>query len=106
MQRPIDVLETLLGTLFKVERLIMGALMLVATAAIAVAVLVFWLSFRMRQKEFATLADIGVSEGTLRMVRAWEICLVGAGAVVVAILVRGAAAALAHGWFLKGLLVS
>ncbi len=101
--RPIDVLETLLGTLFKVEKLIMAALLLVACAAGAVAVLVFWLSFRMRQKEFATLADIGVSEGTLRLVRAWEVCLVGLGALLVAVSVRLIAAGMAEAIFMRGI---
>jgi putative ABC transport system permease protein len=101
--RPIDVLETLLGTLFKVEKLILAALLLVAGAAGAVAVLVFWLSFRMRQKEFATLADIGVSEGTLRLVRAWEVCLVGLGALLVAVTVRVIASGMAHAIFARGL---
>lgn len=102
--RPIDVLETLLGTLFKVEKLIMAALLLVAAAAVSVAVLVFWLSFRMRQREFSTLADVGVSSGMLWCVRACEVCIIGGGALLVAIVARGIASTMAEALLLRGLL--
>ena len=79
--RPKDVLEGLLGTLFKIEGMVVAALVLVAGAALAIAALVFWLSFRMRIREFATLADVGVGYGTLFLAKFCEVVIVGFGAV-------------------------
>ena len=79
--RPEDVLEGLLGALFKVEGMVIAALTLVAGAAGAVAALVFGLSFRMRQREFATLAEVGVGQGTLRLAKACEVAMIGFGAL-------------------------
>ena len=79
--RPKDVLEGLLGALFKVEGMVIAALTLVAGAAGAVAALVFGLSFRMRQREFATLAEVGVGQGTLRFAKACEVAMIGFGAL-------------------------
>jgi putative ABC transport system permease protein len=39
--------------------------------------LVFALSFKMRHREFATLEDIGVSHGTLAMVKVFEVLMIG-----------------------------
>jgi len=67
--RPSEVMEALLATLFQVETLVVAALGLVAGAAVLVAALVFFLSFRLRQREFATLADLGVGQGTLALAK-------------------------------------
>ena len=79
--RPTDVLEGLLGALFRIEGMVVAALGLVALAAGAVTALVFGLSFRMRQREFATLAEVGVGQGTLRLAKVCEILIIGLGAL-------------------------
>lgn len=82
--RPSDELDALLSTLFQIEGAILAALLLVGAAAAAVAVIVFALSFKMRQREFATLQDIGISRKTLAWVKSFEIALIGLTGVVVA----------------------
>jgi putative ABC transport system permease protein len=79
--RPKDVLEGLLGALFKIEGMVVAALALVAGAAAAVAAQVFGLSFRMRQREFATLAEVGVGQGTLILAKVCEVGIIGLGAL-------------------------
>lgn len=79
--RPKDVLAGLLGALFQVEGIVVAALGLVAGAAGAVTALVFGLSFRMRQREFATLAEVGVGQGTLRLAKACEVLIIGLSAL-------------------------
>lgn len=101
--RPVDVLEVLLAALFRVEKLVVAALALVAGAAIVVAVLVFGLSFRLRKREFDTLAEVGVSRGTLLMAQVAEIAIVGALALAVAAVGPWIAAAMAHAVVLKSL---
>lgn len=92
--RPSEVLESLLATLFQVETLVVAALVLVAGAALWVAALVFFLSFRLRQREFATLADIGVGQGTLNLAKVAEVALVGLAALGIALAVRAFAVAI------------
>lgn len=101
--RPIDVLEVLLGALFQVERLVVGALALVAIAALLVVALVFALSFRLRRQEFVTLAEIGVGKGTLLFAKAAEIMMIGAASAGVAFAGRELAVAMARLILLKGI---
>ncbi|MDB6072378.1 MAG: hypothetical protein JWO89_18 [Verrucomicrobiaceae bacterium] len=93
--RPKEVLEGLLGALFRIEGIVVAALALVAAAAAAVAALVFGLSFRMRQREFVTLAEVGVGQGTLFLAKAYEVALIGFGAFGAAGLLIGLLRALA-----------
>jgi putative ABC transport system permease protein len=101
--RPSEVLESLLATLFQVETLVVAALAAVAGAALLVAALVFFLSFRLRQREFATLAEIGVGQGMLRLAKVAEVALVGAAAVVVALAIRAFAVAMTEAILAKSL---
>jgi putative ABC transport system permease protein len=100
--RPVDVLEVLLSALLHVEKLVIGALALVAVAAGLVGALVFALSFRLRQREFATLAEIGVGRGTLLFAKMAEVVIIGAGAVVLAWGGREIAVAMARSILVKG----
>lgn len=100
--RPVDVLEVLLGALFQVEKLVVGALALVAVAAALVVALVFALSFRLRRQQFETLAEIGVGKGTLLFAKLAEIMIIGAGAAVLAWGGREIAVAMARSILLKG----
>jgi putative ABC transport system permease protein len=85
-----------------VEKLVIGALALVAVAAGLVGALVFALSFRLRQREFATLAEIGVGRGTLLFAKMAEVVIIGAGAVVLAWGGREIAVAMARSILVKG----
>lgn len=104
MLRPVEVMEGLVQTLFRVERVVVAALALVAGAALLVALLVFGLSFRLRRAEFATLEDIGVSANTLRLAKIAEVCIVGFGALVLGALVLLLASRLAEVLVMKGVL--
>ena len=100
--RPVDVLEVLLGALFQIEKLVVGALALVALAAGLVVALVFALSFRLRQREFATLAEIGVGRGTLWLAKMAEVVFIGAGAAIIAFSGREIAVVMARSILVKG----
>ncbi|MCA1962806.1 MAG: ABC transporter permease [Prosthecobacter sp.] len=77
---PSEVFESLMSTLFQVERLLFLVLGITLAAALAVSALVFTLSFRLRGREFQTLSDLGISPAALRLTKALEIALVsGAG---------------------------
>ena len=82
--RPVEVVEALLGTVFTVRQYVVGALIVVAAATLAVATLVFLLSLRLRRREVETLVKIGAARGTVAAVLAAE---------VVFVLVAGAALA-------------
>ena len=79
--RPRDEMGSLLAQLVRLEGFAASALLLTATAALFVTALVFALSFRLRQREFATLEDVGVSRLSLITVKVLEILFVGVAAV-------------------------
>lgn len=74
--RPLDEYESLMSTLFQIETLALAVLGLIALAALSVSTLVFALSFRLRQREFQTLDDLGVSWQALTLTKLLEIMLV------------------------------
>lgn len=96
--QPIDQMDALLASLFQAERLTLLLLVTLGAAVFLIAALVFALSFRLRQSEFKTLEDIGVSRGTIALVKTFEVLLVGvaSGGIVVMVwwLARGTGAAL------------
>lgn len=84
--RPLDEFDILIKTLFQIQKLVLGVLALIAIAALTVAALVFALSFRLRQKQFQTLADLGISQPALILTKSLEIGLVGALGIGIALL--------------------
>lgn len=84
--RPQDEMESLLAQLVRLEGFAASALLLTASAALFVTTLVFALSFRLRQREFATLEDVGVSRRSLMTVKVLEILFVGLAAVLIGLL--------------------
>jgi len=84
--RPRDEMEALLTQLVRLEGFAASALLLTATAALLVTALVFALSFRLRQREFATLEDVGVSRVSLISVKVLEVLIIGLAAAVVGLL--------------------
>ncbi len=81
--RPTEQMDALLTSLFQAQRLALALLVVLGVAVFLIAALVFALSFKMRQREFATLAEIGVGRGTLAMVKIFEVVIVGASASAV-----------------------
>jgi putative ABC transport system permease protein len=70
---------------------------------VLVAALVFFLSFRLRQREFATLADLGVGQGTLAIAKGAEVALVGLAAMGIALGARFFAVAMTEAVLAKSL---
>ncbi len=79
--RPDHVLSDLLDTVFAVQGYIVAAIAVAGTATAATTMLVFMLSFRLRRREFGTMAMIGGDRGTIALVQAFEVLLVGAFAL-------------------------
>jgi putative ABC transport system permease protein len=74
--RPAAVMEELLDTVVTVQSFVVAGMMLVGAATLAVSVLVFLLSLRIRRREIATMAKIGGSRGRIVAVLATEVLLV------------------------------
>ncbi len=83
--RPVDEMDALMATLLQAEQLALVLLMALGLVVLLIAGLVFALSFKMRQREFATLEDIGVSRGTLALVKVIEVLMIGVLAALVVI---------------------
>lgn len=74
--RPLEEVRKLMETLFKMERLGLVLFGLVSAGLLGAGGLVFALSFRMRRRQFATLADLGVSRRALVLTKLCEVALV------------------------------
>lgn len=85
--RPQEEYDALMSTLFQVQTLAFSVLALTLGAAAAISALVFALSFRMRHREFTTLGDVGVSPLALSLTKLFEISLVGAGGLGLALII-------------------
>lgn len=80
--RPLDEFQQLMATLFQIETLVVAILGVIAVAAVGIAALVFALSFRLRQREFRTLDDLGIPRKALWLTKLLEIllvCILGTG---------------------------
>jgi len=82
--RPRDEMESLLTQLVRLEGFAAAMLLTTAAAALFVSTLVFALSFRLRQREFTSLEDIGVSRLSLQTVKLLEISLIATLALLIA----------------------
>lgn len=69
---PVAVMDELFDTVFQVQRFVVAALAAVGVAALAISLLVFLLSNRLRQKEFASLRSIGADPATIRLLVTFE----------------------------------
>ncbi|MEQ1750350.1 MAG: ABC transporter permease [Prosthecobacter sp.] len=85
--RPREEYDTLMSTLFQVQALALCVLALTLAAAAAISALVFALSFRLRRREFTTLGDVGVSPLALGLTKLFEISIVGALGLTLALIV-------------------
>jgi len=82
MCRPQDVMDELFGTLFRIRDFVVGALAAVGTCAVAITLLVFALSNRLRDEEFRFLVNLGAPRVTVRALLAFEALSVVAGSLV------------------------
>jgi len=85
--RPAPAVESLLGTVFTIRSYVLAALALVGFATLAVTVLVFLLSLRLRRREVETLIKIGAARANVAALLASEVAFVLiAGAALAALL--------------------
>jgi putative ABC transport system permease protein len=83
--RPKEVIESLLSTVFTVQQYVVAAVGIVGLATVALAILVFLLSLRLRRRERLTLFKIGGSRSVIAGVM---------GAEIIAVIVTSSALAL------------
>ena len=80
--RPRAVVGELLDTIFRIKEVLDLAVAIVGAAAILALVLVFALSFRLREPELRTNFEIGASRGTTARLLTAELILLGAACAV------------------------
>ncbi len=96
---PAAEMDELFATVFSVQRFVLGLLLAIGVATLAIGALVFLLSYRLREEEFRHLRHLGADLATLRALVAFE-----AGFVILAsLLASGAGLALIH--FLAPMLI-
>ncbi len=83
--RPVGVMNELLATILTVETFVLAAVVVVGSATVATAVLVFMLSLRIRRREIETMIKIGAARGAITGVLASEMILVIAAAVALSL---------------------
>jgi putative ABC transport system permease protein len=81
---PPDQIGSLLTSLFQIERLLILLFAITASCALGITALVFALSFRLREREFRTLNDLGVGRLQLLGVHVIEIGLILSIALAIA----------------------
>jgi putative ABC transport system permease protein len=81
--QPPQEMDALLATLVQAERFALVLLLVLGTAVVLIVILVFALSFRLRRREFGTLEDIGISRGTIALVKTCEILLVSTASLAI-----------------------
>ena len=82
--RPIAVMNELLDTILTIQSYAIAAILIIATATLATASLVFLLSLRLRRREIETMVKIGGSRGSVAAVLASEVVVVLALGVALA----------------------
>ena len=75
--RPRAIVGELMNTIFRIKEVLDLAVAIVGSAAVLALVLVFSLSFRLREHELRTNFEIGASRGTTARLLAAELLLLG-----------------------------
>ncbi len=87
LARPVDVVEEMMATVFRVKRLFDANVALVTVSTTLLLGLVVLLSLRMRAGEMRTMHRLGCARGTMFWLQCWEwTILLVAGASVAALL--------------------
>ena len=81
---PAEVITALLSTVFTVQQFVIAAVAVVGGATVMLAILVFLLSLRLRQRERLTLFKIGGSRGVIAGVMAAEVLTVLIASLLIA----------------------
>lgn len=84
MISPESVIDELLETVFAVRRYVVVAMLMVGLATVAVVILVFLLSLRLRRAEMSTMARIGGARGVINSLMFAEIGIVVVLAIICA----------------------
>jgi len=71
MDKPREVIDTLMANIFKIRNVLDAVIMLVGTATLLALILVFSLSLKLREKEIEVIFKLGCSRATIA-------CLLGA----------------------------
>lgn len=90
--RPDQVMDDLFDTVFQVRNLVVASLIAIGIASAMIATLVFLLSNRLRAREFESLANIGASPGSVRLLVGFEALFV----VLASLLVVGVLLGILH----------
>jgi putative ABC transport system permease protein len=80
--RPRAIVGDLMSTIFRIKEVLDLAVAIVGTAALLALVLVFSLSFRLREQELQTNFEIGASRGTTARLLGAELVLLGSVSLV------------------------
>ena len=83
---PAEVIAALLSTVFTVQQFVIAAVAIVGGATVMLAILVFLLSLRLRQRERLTLFKIGGSRGVIAGMMATEVLAVCLSSLLLAAL--------------------
>lgn len=81
---PATAVEHLANTLFATQRLALVAFSLLGIAALTLALMVFLLSFRLREREMRTYAKIGATKLTILCLQGSEVIIIAAVATTIA----------------------
>jgi putative ABC transport system permease protein len=83
---PLEAVTQLTETLFATSKMTFAALLLLGLTALALAALVFLLSFRLREREMQTYAKIGARTATIVLLKSTEVAIVLITGIVFALL--------------------
>lgn len=92
---PLEAVTQLTDTLFATRRMVLVAFVLLGATALALAALVFILSFRLRDREMTTYHKIGATHATIRLLKSAEVGVIAIAGVLVAVGAVAATRALA-----------
>ena len=81
---PDEVIDEVLGLIFRVKRFFDASFTLVLLAALLFLTLIVMLSLRLRRRERETLFRIGCSRGTIALMQLTELGIIALGALVLA----------------------
>ena len=81
---PATAVEHLANTLFATQRLALVAFSLLGIAALALALMVFLLSFRLREREMRTYAKIGATRLAILCLQGAEVTIIAVAATIIA----------------------
>ena len=98
---PRTIIDGLIDTLFSVNNLLILGGILIGTAALAIASLVFMLSIKLRKRELITLRKMGVSPERIRGLFATEIIIIITGSMLFCFLLLSGLSLIENNWLEK-----